>query len=90
MSRSARPVQIFTDEHLERGRRMKGSEIVEFLEGFREMAHASAPSPSRLISVRVPESLLESFKFAARQEGLPYQTLLKRLMREYLGAAEEP
>lgn len=88
MKNDERPVQFFSDEQLAQGRLMKPAEIVEFLEGFRELAHAAkeVAGPSRLISVRVPEALLAAFKFAARTEGIPYQTLLKQLMRRHLHA----
>ena len=80
-----RPVQYFTPEYLERCRGMKPAQIVRFLEGFRGLlTTARPPGKSRLISVKVPESLLAAFKAKAGLTGVPYQTQIKRLMRDWL------
>jgi predicted DNA binding CopG/RHH family protein len=79
-----RPVQFFSDEYLERCRAMKPGEVLEFLESFR-LLHARASSRSRLISLKVPESLLDAFRARCRLEGLRYQTQIKRLMSDWLG-----
>jgi predicted DNA binding CopG/RHH family protein len=34
--------------------------------------------------MKVPEPLLESFKFKAKMHGKPYQTLIKELMQHWL------
>ena len=80
-----RPVQFFSDEYLERCRAMKPAEVLEFLEGFR-LLHGRVPSKSRLISLKVPENLLEAFRTRCRLEGVRYQTRIKRLMSDWLGA----
>ena len=79
-----RPVQHFSDEYLEHCRTMKPDEILEFLEGFRRL-HAGASSRSRLISIKVPQDLLEAFRRRCDIEGVRYQTQIKRLMRDWLG-----
>lgn len=81
-----RPVQFFSDEYLERCREMTPEQIARFLEDFR-LLHApkTRPAKSRLISLKVPEPLLESFRRKAELTGTPYQTQIKRLMREWLG-----
>ena len=79
-----RPVQFFSDEYLERCRAMKPAEVLEFLESFR-LLHARASSRSRLISLKVPESLLDAFRARCRLEGMRYQTQIKQLMRDWLG-----
>ena len=79
-----RPVQFFSDEYLERCRAMKPVEVLEFLESFR-LLHARASSRSRLISLKVPESLLDAFRARCRLEGMRYQTQIKQLMRDWLG-----
>src|SRR5207249_6062444 len=56
-----RPVQFFSDEYLERCRAMKPAEVLEFLESFR-LLHGRTPSRSRLISLKVPEHLLDAFR----------------------------
>lgn len=77
-----RPVQHFTDDYLEHCRKISAEEIVEFLEGFR-LLHARR-QPSRLISMKVPEPLLATFKARCRAEGVRYQTRIKELMRAWL------
>ncbi len=77
-----RPVQHFSDAYLAQARRSSPDEIAEFLENFREM-HAP-DAPSRLISMKVPEPLLASFKLRCKLEGSRYQTKIKELMREWL------
>lgn len=78
-------LQYLSDDSLKAAARAKPEEIVEFVEGFREL-HAAA-SRSRLISLRVPEALLNGFRLKARRRGLPYQTQIKRLMEEWLRKA---
>jgi hypothetical protein len=79
-----RPVQFFSDDYLDRCRAMKPAEVLEFIEGFRRL-HGRAPGRSRLISLKVPESLLEAFRARCRLEGVKYQTQIKRLMSDWLG-----
>jgi predicted DNA binding CopG/RHH family protein len=78
-----RPVQMFTDEYLEQCRRMTPDQVILFLEDFRRL-HASQPSRSKLISLKVPEDLLRAFRTRAELAGVPYQTQIKRLMQEWV------
>lgn len=78
-----RPVQLFTDEYLAQCRRMTPDQVIRFLEDFRRL-QASQPSRSKLISLKVPEDLLEAFRTRAQLEGVPYQTQIKRLMRGWV------
>ena len=80
-------VQFFTPESLERAQEMSTEEIVEFLENFRELHSKTVESgstKSKHISIKVPEHLLHSFKAAAELEGIKYQTLIKKLMKDWL------
>lgn len=77
-----RPVQYFSEEQLESGTAMSADEILDFLEGFRQLTE-SRPA-SRLISMKIPEDLLHAFKVRCRLDGVPYQRRIKRLMREWL------
>ena len=79
-----RPVQFFSDEYLERCRAMNPAEVLEFLESFRRL-HGRVPSRSRLISLKIPEHLLDAFRRKCRLEGVRYQTQIKRLMSDWLG-----
>ena len=83
MTDRPRPVQYFSDEYLEQCRRMSPEEIVAFLESFRQL-QAAKPAKSKLISLKVPEDLLEAFKLKAKANGLRYQTQIKQLMREWI------
>lgn len=83
--RKERPVQYFSPEYLAQCRKMRPAQIARFLEDFR-LLHAGrqARPKSRLISMKVPEPLLEGFKAKARLSGTPYQAQIKRLMADWL------
>jgi hypothetical protein len=77
-----RPVQYFTDEYLAQCRDAEPEAVLEFLEGFRLIG---SPSPkSKLISMKVPESLLASFRRKCELENVKYQTQIKKLMEAWL------
>ncbi len=77
-----RPVQYFNDEYLERCRNVKTEAILEYLESFRLMHSPS--NKSKLISIKIPESLLISFRRKCELENVKYQTQIKRLMQQWL------
>ena len=79
-----RPLQYFSKDYLKQCRSMKPEQIVQFLEGFRLLQSRAEPAKSRLISVKVPEPLLEAFKTKARLNAIPYQAQIKRLMNDWL------
>ena len=79
-----RPVQYFSDEYLEQCKQMKPEDILRFLDEFRRLYSPARRSGSRLISLKVPEDLLEAFKAKARLHEVPYQTEIKRLMKEWV------
>lgn len=83
-----RPVQYFTPEYLEQCRQMTPDQIIRFLEDFRRLHGGTAPEASRvksrLISIKVPEDLLEAFKTKSRLERRPYQAQIKALMKDWL------
>lgn len=76
-------VQYFSDEYLEQSREMSPDQVLRFLDDFRRL-HGARPAPSKLISLKVPEDLLHAFRMQAKLAGVPYQTLIKTLMREWL------
>lgn len=78
-----RPLQRFSEDYLERCRDLPPQDIVRFLEDFR-MLQGQVRARSRLISMRVPEPLLAAFQARARLVGVPYQTQIKKLMRDWL------
>lgn len=79
-----RPVQYFDAEYLQRCRDMTPDQVIRFLDDFRQLHGAPVSAGSRLISLRVPEALLNVFRTLAERQGVPYQTLIKRLMREWV------
>ncbi len=79
-----RPVQYFSPDYLKSIRGTTPAQALRFLEDFRALALRSKATKSRLISLRVPEPLLEAFKAKAAREGIPYQTRIKVLMRAWL------
>jgi len=79
-----RPVQYFTKEYLEQCRAMKPAQIVRFLDGFRKLGGRAPRSKSRLISMKIPEALLESFRARCLREGKPYHAQIKVLMQDWL------
>ena len=61
---------------------MNPEAILEFLECFRLMNDTS--EKSKLISIKVPHSLLGSFRRKCELEEIKYQTKIKRLMEQWL------
>lgn len=58
--------------------------VFEFLDNFRAAVDPRNQAPSKLISIKIPEPLLAAFRFKAEQEGVPYQTKIKKLMEQWL------
>jgi predicted DNA binding CopG/RHH family protein len=83
-----RPVQYFSEEQLAFGKTMSSDEILDFLEGFRQLTERRPAS--RLISMKIPEDLLQAFRTRCRLDGVPYQRQIKRLMREWLSGVMDP
>ena len=81
---SKRPIQYFTPEYLERCKKMTPDEILQFLEDFRQLS-VIKHEKCQLISLRVEPSLLNAFKNKAKLHDIPYQTKIKRLMRDWIG-----
>jgi predicted DNA binding CopG/RHH family protein len=79
-------VQYFTPEYLEHCRQLSNEERLEYLENFRLLvAETNKPAPcNKLISIKMPEDLLMELKRKALAKGVPYQTLMKQLLRAAL------
>ncbi len=77
-------LQFFSDEYLESCRKLSPEQILIFLENFRQLHRPSKHHKSKLISIKVPEVLLNAFKAKAALEKVPYQTLIKILMKKAL------
>lgn len=78
-----KPVQYFTKEYLEKCSKMTPDQIIEFLENYRQLV-AETPRKCQLISLKIDPALLDAFKVKAELEGIPYQTKIKQLMKEWM------
>ena len=56
---------------------------VQFIEDMRTLNYQTSEK-SQLISIKIPENLLRSFRFQCEKKGLKYQTQIKQLMWEWL------
>lgn len=77
-------IQYFTPEYLAQCAEMTPMQIIEFLENYRQLVAGAPQEKCQLISLKIEPSLLKAFKQKAQLEKTPYQTLIKRLMREWL------
>ena len=77
-------VQYFTDEYLEQCKAATPKQILTFLENYRLMQ--GGEDKTKLISMKISESLLAAFRQKCDLEGVKYQTQIKRLMVEWLKA----
>ena len=76
-------IQYFSDEYLEQCRDMTADQVIRFLDDFRRL-HGNRPAKSKLISIKVPEDLLNAFKARAGMANTPYQTQIKTLMKAWV------
>jgi len=77
-----RPVQYFSDEYLEQCKKMTPEQILGYLESFRLLNNPE--DKTRLISIKMPESLLKAFRTKCELNGVKYQTQIKNLMKAWL------
>lgn len=77
-----KPVQYFSDEYLEQCKSFSTEAILEYLDNFRLMQQPS--DKTRLISIKIPESLLASFRAKSQLHKTKYQTQIKKLMTEWV------
>ncbi len=83
MTPRKKAIQLYSPERLEADRNLRAEDALQFLEEFQRLV-AGDEGPRRLISIRVPERLLELFRAKCEREGKRYQTEMIRLMRESL------
>jgi predicted DNA binding CopG/RHH family protein len=79
-----RPVQYFSAEYLAQCKNMSAQDIAEFLEAFRLMQQPN--EKSKLISLKIPESLLMAFRKKCALAGVKYQTQIKKIMKQWVEA----
>jgi predicted DNA binding CopG/RHH family protein len=82
-------VQYFSDDYLEQCRELSAEQILRYLDDFRCL-HAARSAASKLISIKVPQDLLNAFKAKSRLAGTPYQTQIKVLMKAWVLDQEVP
>lgn len=78
-----RPVQYFTDEYLDQCRNVTPEQTLNFLEQFRQLQQQES-AKSKLISIKIPEPMLDAFRRRCELEGIKYQTQIKALMHAWL------
>ncbi|PIS11871.1 MAG: hypothetical protein COT73_01630 [Bdellovibrio sp. CG10_big_fil_rev_8_21_14_0_10_47_8] len=80
-------LQKFSPEYIEQTRGATTEQILEFLEQMRLLQGAQdvGASDSVLISLRLDRQVLAALKARAAVENTKYQTLIKKLIRDYLG-----
>ncbi len=82
-----KPVQYFSDEYLEHCKKMTPLQIVGFLENYRNLLEKK--EPSILISIKIPKTVLDDFKFRCKKNQVKYQTQIKQLMRDWLNSGKK-
>jgi predicted DNA binding CopG/RHH family protein len=82
-----RPLQLASKTQLLEQNLEDVTPIVQFLEDFRNMLDPRARHKSKLISIKIPEPMLAAFKYKASQAKIPYQTMIKTLMAEWLSGS---
>ena len=77
-----KPIQYFTDEYLAHCKTLSQTQIARFLEEFRCLH--TVPYRSKLISIKIPENLLSTFRTKCELEGIKYQTKINELMMDWI------
>ncbi|MCM0605043.1 MAG: hypothetical protein KA715_03060 [Xanthomonadaceae bacterium] len=78
-----KPIQYFTSQYLKNCESIEKEKIVEYLDQFQQLIGAKK-SKSKAISLRIPENLLHSFKTKSDANGIPYQTQIIQLMKNWV------
>lgn len=78
-----KPIQYFNKEYVKRSRELTPDQILEFLDDFQKLM-SETPEKSQLISLKIEPSLLRAFKMKSQLSGVPYQTQIKKLMKDWL------
>ena len=86
-AQTPRPLQLAKREQIIDPNIEDVTEVMNFIENYKRMLDPRAQKRSKLISIKIPEPLLEVFRYKAEREKTPYQTKIKQLMMEYLERA---
>lgn len=79
----ARITQRFNPDSLEHTRQMTPTQIADFISDYQQVFFSNE-GDKKLISMRVPEKLLNSFKAKAKLSNRSYQNIIVDLMRDWL------
>lgn len=63
--------------------RLTPEQAIAFLEDFQQVVHGK-DLPTKLISLRVPENILNAFKVIAKSQDKKYQSVIVQLMRQWV------
>ncbi len=77
-------IQFFSDNYLAQCERLSTEQIVRYLEDFRIVNMPIKKPVSKLISIKIETDLLDAFKTKAHLDGIPYQSRIKAIMRDWL------
>jgi predicted DNA binding CopG/RHH family protein/uncharacterized DUF497 family protein len=86
-STKLKPIPKFTEEKLEQAF-WEGADSTQYIDWSKATPAAFVNlKPSKTtISIRLPQSLLDSIKLAANSQDVPYQSLIKIWLKERVGA----
>lgn len=79
-------VQYLSPDYIMRTKDASPLQVLEFLEQYRLLQGAKdAPQQkSTAISIRIPDQMLSTLKAKADAQGIKYQSLIKKLIQDYL------
>jgi len=79
-------IQYFSEDYIKKTRHATPEQILNFLEQFRLMQSPSKNinSCSKMISLKITEDLLKTFRAKCEIEGIKYQTQIKNLMSQWV------
>ncbi len=79
-------VQYLSKEYIEQTKDATVEQSLRFLEEFRLLQGAKSANEqtSTAISIRIPDQMLATLKAKAELQGIKYQTLIKKLIQDYL------
>lgn len=68
-------------------REVEPLEALQFLEDLRLLS-TKVEGPKKMISIRLPEKIIDSLKIKAASKNMRYQTLIVMVLRDYLLKSE--
>jgi predicted DNA binding CopG/RHH family protein len=86
-STKLKPIPKFTEEKLEQAF-WEGADSTQYIDWSKATpaAFVNLKPSTTTISIRLPQSLLDSIKLAANSQDVPYQSLIKIWLKERVGA----